>query len=58
VLFPFVRRHSEPAALGFVGARVLEAAVIVIGVISLLSVVTLRQDHLAGTAAADAASLI
>jgi hypothetical protein len=42
-LFPVVRRQNEAAALGFVGMRVLEAATIVAGVVSLLSVVTLRQ---------------
>jgi Domain of unknown function (DUF4386) len=55
-LFPVVKRQNEAAALGFVTARVLEAAIIVIGVVSLLSVVTLRQD-LAGTAGADVGSL-
>jgi hypothetical protein len=43
VLYPVVKRQNEAAALGFVGARVLEAAAIVAGVVSLLSVVTLRQ---------------
>lgn len=57
VLFPVVKRQNEAAALGFVTARVFEAAIIVIGVVSLLSVVTLRQD-LSGSAAADAASLL
>jgi hypothetical protein len=57
VLFPVLKRHNEAVALGFVAARVLEAAVIVIGVVSLLSAVTLRQD-LAGAAGADAASLV
>jgi len=57
VLFPIAQRQSEIAALGFVGSRILEAAVIMIGVTSLLAVVTLRQD-LAGTAGTDAASLI
>ena len=42
-LFPVVRRQNEAVALGFVGVRVLEAAIIVVGVVSLLSVVTLRQ---------------
>lgn len=54
-LFPVVKRQNEAAALGFVTARVFEAAVIVIGVVSLLSVVTLRQ---AGAAGAEAASLV
>lgn len=57
VLFPVVKRQHEAAALGFVTARVLEAAVIVIGVVSLLAVVTLRQE-LAGGAGADAVSLV
>jgi hypothetical protein len=56
-LFPVVKRQNEAVALGFVTARVFEAAVIVIGVVSLLSVVTLRQD-LAGAARADTASLV
>jgi uncharacterized protein DUF4386 len=56
VLFSVTRRHDEAAALGFVAARVLEAAVIVVGVISLYSVVTLRQD-LAGATGADEAAL-
>jgi hypothetical protein len=43
VLYPVVKRQNEGVALGFVGARVLEAATIVAGVVSLLTVVTLRQ---------------
>jgi Domain of unknown function (DUF4386) len=42
-LYPVVKRQNEGIALGFVGSRVLEAAIIVSGVVSLLSVVTLRQ---------------
>ena len=43
VLYPVVKRQNEALAMGFVGARVLEAATIFAGVASLLSVVTLRQ---------------
>ena len=43
VLYPVVKRQNEGAAMGFVGARVLEAATIFAGVASLLAVVTLRQ---------------
>jgi hypothetical protein len=57
VLFRVVKRQSETLALGFVTSRMLEAAIISIGVVSLFAVVTLRQD-LAGTAAADEASLL
>ncbi len=42
-LYPVVKRQNEGVALGFIGSRTLEAAIIVAGVVSLLSVVTLRQ---------------
>jgi hypothetical protein len=42
-LYPVVERQNKGVALGFVGSRTLEAAIIVTGVIALLSVVTLRQ---------------
>ena len=57
VLFPVARRQSETAALGFVTARVLEGALIIVGVVSVLTLVSLRED-VAGTAGADAASLV
>jgi hypothetical protein len=57
VLFPVVKRQNEGVALGFVIARTFEAAIIVIGVVSLLAVVTLRKD-LAGAAGADQGALI
>lgn len=57
VLYSVTRRHSEAAALGFVTTRVLEAAVVFVGVISLYAVVTLRQDS-AGATGSDAASLV
>ena len=56
-LYPVVKRQNEGVALGFVAARVLEAAMIFTGVVSLLSLVTLRQD-LGGAAGANAAALV
>jgi Domain of unknown function (DUF4386) len=56
-LFPVVKRQNEAVALGFVTSRMLEAAIILIGVVSLLAVVTLRQD-LAGAPGTDTASLV
>jgi hypothetical protein len=44
VLYPIVKRQNESLALGYLSARVLEAAAILVGVISVLSVVTLRQN--------------
>jgi hypothetical protein len=57
VLFPLLKRQSESAALGVLTARVIETALIFTGVISLLTLLTLRND-VAGTAGADRASLI
>lgn len=48
VLFPVVRRQHQAAALGFVAARLMEAAIIAIGVVSLFTVVTLRRSYAAG----------
>jgi hypothetical protein len=56
-LYPVVKRQNEGAALGFVAARVLEASMIFVGVVSLLSLVTLRHD-LGGAAGANTAALV
>ena len=56
VLFPVVRRQNRTLALGFVTSRLLEAAIIVIGVVSLLAIVKLRKDF-AGAPGADTDSL-
>ena len=44
VIFPIVKRVSESVALGYVASRTLESTVIVMGLVSLMSVVALRQD--------------
>lgn len=56
-LFPIAKRQNEGVALGYVGLRTLEAAIIAVGVVPLLAVVTLRQ-HLAGTTGAETGSLV
>src|SRR6185437_5234126 len=43
-LYPVVKRQNEGMALGFVTSRLLEAAMIFTGVLSLLSLVSLRHD--------------
>jgi hypothetical protein len=55
-LYPVVRREHEGFAIGYVAGRTVEALIIITGIISLLSVVTLRQ-RLAGTTAADQGAL-
>src|SRR5450755_2099839 len=56
-LYPVVKRQNEGLALGFAATRVVEAGMIFTGVISLLSLVTLRQD-LGAAAGANAAALV
>jgi hypothetical protein len=55
VLYPLVKRQNETIALGYVTARVVESTIIAVGIISLLSVVTVRQEF---AGAADAAALV
>ena len=55
-IYPVVRRVNESLALGFVMSRMTEAAVIMTGIVALLTVVVLRQD-LGGPGAADPAAL-
>jgi hypothetical protein len=43
-LYPVVKRQNEAFALGFVGARILEAGTIFAGVVCLMTMVTLRQS--------------
>ena len=55
VLYPVVKRVNEILALGYVTARIVECAFIAVGILSLLTVVALRQGAAAG---ADASSLV
>jgi hypothetical protein len=50
VLFPILKRHSERLALGYVAIRIVESTLIVIGIVSLLAVITLHQDVSGGLA--------
>jgi hypothetical protein len=54
-VFSVVKRQHEGLALGFIATRMFEAAVIVIGIVSILAVSTLQRSVAAG---ADAASLV
>jgi hypothetical protein len=59
-LYPILKRQSEIGAVGYVTARVMECAFILVGLLSLLTVVTLRQGvgADAGSVAAAGSSLV
>jgi len=54
VLFPLLKKQNEGLALAYVAARLVECTFILIGLLSLLAIVTLRQ----GATAADSGSLL
>jgi len=48
-LFPLFRKHNEALALGYVGLRILEGVIIIVGAISALLLLALSQEFVAGT---------
>jgi len=54
VLFPILKRQNEALALSYVGARLVECTFILVGLLSVLAIVTLRTK----AAGADAGSLV
>ena len=56
VIYPLVKRQSATVALGYVTARIMESAFIAIGLMSIISVVSVN-DALAGASGAEAAAL-
>jgi hypothetical protein len=56
VLFSILKRQNESLALGYVTARIVESVFIGVGILSLLAVVTLRQD--VGATGADSLVLV
>lgn len=50
VIYPIAKRISDSIALGYFAARMMEAVLILIGVVSLMSVLSLRHHHTTGSA--------
>src|SRR5687767_13389811 len=44
VLWPIARRQSQTLALSYVASRTVESVMILVGLISLMAVMTLRED--------------
>jgi hypothetical protein len=57
VLYRIARRIHESIALGYVALRIVESTIIIVGLISLMSVVTLREDFAGSGADSDTLSL-
>jgi hypothetical protein len=57
-LYPVVKRQNHGIALGYVVGRLLEAAVISVGLVSVLSIVTLRQSPAAAAGTDDGALVV
>ena len=50
LMFPILKKYSEALALGYVGFRVIEATVIIVASIILLSLLTLSQEYVQAAA--------
>jgi len=44
MIYPILKKHNEALALGYAGARIIESILFIVGVIGLLSLVTLSQE--------------
>jgi Domain of unknown function (DUF4386) len=50
LMFPILRRHSPAVAVGYLATRVFEGVVLAVGILSLLSLVTVSRGYTAGGA--------
>ena len=49
VLFPILKKHSNTLALGYIGLRIIESVTVIVGSISLISLMSLSQQYVTGT---------
>lgn len=56
-LYPVLKKQFETGAISYVAARLMESAAIAVGVVSVISIITMRED-LAGASGAGAAQLV
>jgi hypothetical protein len=57
VLYPVVKRQNHSLALGYVAARIIECTFILVGILAVLSIVTLSQENAGGEEGAIAYTL-
>src|SRR3954462_3003586 len=48
VPYPLLKRQNEAVALGYVAARIVECTFILVGILAVLTVVTLQQENAGG----------
>ena len=49
MIYPIIKRYNEGFALGYIGFRLIESICIIISSITLLSILTISQEYVAGT---------
>ncbi len=57
MLFPILKQQNEWLSLGYVAARIIERVFIAVGIVAVLSILTLREDF-AGAAGRDSDSFL
>lgn len=50
MLLPILKKHSESIAIGYVSLRIVEAVTLIVGRISILSIIPLSQEYIAAGA--------
>ena len=53
LMFPILRRHSQAVAVGYLATRLFEGVVLAVGVVGLLSLVTVSESYTAGGGTGD-----
>jgi hypothetical protein len=53
LMFPILRRHSQAVAVGYLATRLFEGIVLAVGVVGLLSLVTVSESYTAGGGAGE-----
>lgn len=53
LMYPLLKKHNEPIALGYFGSRLIESVLLIVSIIGQLLLVTLSQEYITSEAAGD-----
>ena len=56
VIVPIMRRFSDELAIGYVAARIVESTFILVGIVSVLGIITLRPSRIGRSSSGPAGS--